>query len=283
MCALYPHLLVIKEGPSAGKIYPLEGVDILIGREASSTIQIDSPGVSRKHARLTYQNNQYLLQDLDSSNGTFLNGEQIVKTWPLNNGDIISIGRMIKLVYQVELPPVSVTMIEGELPLAGETVIDEAPQQPIIPTHPPPASLVINSPPQELQKTMIAPGEFVTQRVTLPQFIVVIAGQDPKTYSLSKTRVTIGRAEDNDIVIDSRIVSRHHAYLDRLQNDYFLTVIPEAGNPVLFEGRPLSSSHKLQHGDILWIGILDPGMMVTMTYIEQSQPDYEASCTSVNY
>ncbi len=38
----YPHLLVAKEGPSAGKIYPLEEDEVLIGREQGSTLQIDS-------------------------------------------------------------------------------------------------------------------------------------------------------------------------------------------------------------------------------------------------
>ena len=48
MNAHCPHLLVVKEGPSAGNSFPLEGVEILIGREPSSTILIDSPAVSRR-------------------------------------------------------------------------------------------------------------------------------------------------------------------------------------------------------------------------------------------
>jgi ABC-type multidrug transport system ATPase subunit/pSer/pThr/pTyr-binding forkhead associated (FHA) protein len=281
MNAQYPHLLVIKEGPSAGKTYPLEGGEILIGREPSSTLQIDSPGVSRKHARLIFQNNQYLLEDLGSSNGTFVNGERISKSWSLKNGDIISLGRMIQLEYQVALPPVSTTMIEGELPLVGGTIIEEAPQEPFIPIQPPPAPPGAIPPPLEPQMTMIGQEMPIAHKVT-PQLIVAIAGQALETYSLSKTRVTIGRAEDNEIVIDSRIVSRHHAYLDRVQDGYLLTVLPEAGNPVLFDGRPLTASHKLQHGDILRIGSLDPGMMVTITYVDLSQA-VETQATTIQF
>ena len=270
MNAQYPHLLVIKEGPSAGKTYPLEGDEILIGREPSSTLQIDSPGVSRKHARLTYQNNQYLIEDLGSSNGTFVNGERISKPWPLKNGDMIGIGRLTQLEYQAVLPPVSATMIESDLPLVAGTIIEEAPHQPLVPTQPPAAPPGAIPPPLEPQMTMIGQEVSVLQDLTPPQLSVTIAGQALKTYTLSKSRVTIGRLEDNEIVIESRIVSRHHAYLDRVQDGYILNVISEASNPVLFDGRPLTVSHKLQHGDILRIGSLDPGMMVTMIYVDPS-------------
>jgi ABC-type multidrug transport system ATPase subunit/pSer/pThr/pTyr-binding forkhead associated (FHA) protein len=177
---------------------------------------------------------------------------------------------MIQLEYQAALPPVSATMIEGDLPLVGGTIIEEAPQQPLVPTQPPAAPPGSIPPPPDPQMTMIGQEVIDSQKLTPPQLIVAIAGQELKTYSLSKTRVTIGRAEDNEVVIDSRIVSRHHAYLDRVQDGYILTVMPEAGNPVLLDGRPLTASHKLQHGDILRIGSLDPGMMVTMTYVDPS-------------
>ena len=111
----YPHLLVAKEGPSAGEAYPLEEDEILIGREQGSALQIDSPGVSRKHARLAFQDNQYLIEDLGSSNGTFVNGERISKPRPLKNGDMIGIGRTVQLQYQAVLPPVSATMIESAI------------------------------------------------------------------------------------------------------------------------------------------------------------------------
>ena len=52
MNAQYPYLLILKEGPSTGKTYPLEGEEILIGREPDCTLQIDSSGISRRHAQI---------------------------------------------------------------------------------------------------------------------------------------------------------------------------------------------------------------------------------------
>jgi ABC-type multidrug transport system ATPase subunit len=67
--------------------------------------------------------------------------------------------------------------------------------------------------------------------------------------------------------VPSRIVSRHHAVLERVDGGYQITSRPQAGNPVLFEGRPLSGAHRLAHQDKLRIGGLDPGSLVTMTYL----------------
>ncbi len=317
MNAQYPHLLVIKEGPSAGQTYPLEEDEFIIGRAQSSRLHIDSPGISRQHARLTLEKDQYLIEDLGSSNGTFVNGERISEPRPLKNGDTISLGQTVQLEYRAIMPTVTATMIETD-----GTVIDDAPQQTVVPEQPEAAPPGPPEPAPDPLMTMIGqevdlPQEFIPPQLTVAiagqaprtytlsntrvtigraedneiavesrivsrQLTVAIAGQAPKTYTLSNTRVTIGRAEDNEIVIDSRIVSRQHAYLDRVQDGYALTVIPEAGNPVLFDGRPLTASRTLQHGDILRIGSLDPGMMVTMTYVDPSHA-VETQATPIKF
>ena len=93
----------------------------------------------------------------------------------------------------------------------------------------------------------------------------------------------MGSAESNEIVINSQIVSRYHACLERMQDGYYLTVLPEASSPVFFEDKPLITPHKLDHGDILKIGSLDPGMMVTLIYINLSQADDVTSSSRTGY
>ena len=267
----YPHLLVIKEGPSTGKTYPLESDEFFIGRESENTLQIDSPGVSRKHARLSFQNQQYFLEDLGSSNGTFLNGERISHPRPLKDGDVIGLGKSIQLEYQELTPAVPATMLEEELPVFDGTMIEDAAQQTIVPSQAPPGSSEDIPSMQEPQMTMIGQDVSFPKMTTPPQLLVAIAGEAQKTYSLSKDRVTLGRAEDNEIEIDSRIVSRHHAFLDRTKDGYVLNVLPSVGNPILNNGKPVTAPYVLKHGDILRIGSLDPGMMVSMTYVDPSQ------------
>ncbi|RPJ50391.1 MAG: FHA domain-containing protein, partial [Chloroflexi bacterium] len=89
------------------------------------------------------------------------------------------------------------------------------------------------------------------------------------TYQLDKESYSIGRAEENDIPIRSPIVSRHHARLARAGSGYRLEILPEAANPVLFQGRPLKGERLLSPGDALRIGSQDPGVMVSLVYSAQ--------------
>jgi pSer/pThr/pTyr-binding forkhead associated (FHA) protein len=283
MCAQYPHLLVMQGGPSAGKVYPLEGDEIFIGRKPGNTIQIDSPGVSRTHARLIFLHNQYLLEDLGSSNGTYLNGEQIVSAGLLKNGDIISLGRIIQLVYRAEWHQVSsITPEDEQSSEVGNNVKDASERLSIPPSSTSTAHSVNQSHPGSTMPMINREAHFV-QEITLPQIIVVMAGQTTKTYSLNRSRLTMGSAENNEIVINSQIVSSYHACLEHMQDGYYLTVLPEASSPVFLEDKPLVTPHKLNHGDILKIGSLDPGMMVTLIYINLSQADDATSSSRTRY
>ncbi|TLN05406.1 FHA domain-containing protein, partial [bacterium] len=101
---------------------------------------------------------------------------------------------------------------------------------------------------------------------TPPKLTVTVAGEKSASYTLTKDEIRIGRAPDNDIVIDSRIVSRSHARLEKTPAGYTLHISPEAANPVLLDGRPIAESHALASGDLLRIGSLDPGLMVSLAY-----------------
>ena len=66
--------------------------EITIGRKKKNTIQIDNLQVSNKHARIVKQGGNYFIEDLKSTNGTFLNNEKITKE-PLREKDTITIGK----------------------------------------------------------------------------------------------------------------------------------------------------------------------------------------------
>lgn len=105
--------LIMTEGPTAGEIYPIEQDEVVLGRESGVDILIDSPGISRRHARIFVENNQYTLEDLGSSNGTFLNGERLRGRLVLKPGDEIRLGRTVALIYEAEQPQVDATMLDG--------------------------------------------------------------------------------------------------------------------------------------------------------------------------
>ncbi len=70
---------------------------ITIGRNNNSDIQINNLGASKKHAAITRRNGTYMIEDLNSTNGTLLNNEQITKAG-LSGKDVITIGKHTLLV-----------------------------------------------------------------------------------------------------------------------------------------------------------------------------------------
>ncbi len=85
------HLRLLS-GPGAGKKFPLEAPQITIGRHPNVAIHLDLPDVSRRHALITNTNGRYVLEDLGSSYGTFLNGLPLKGQADLHERDRITIG-----------------------------------------------------------------------------------------------------------------------------------------------------------------------------------------------
>ena len=83
--------LAITQGPDKGQVIPLDAATIRIGRDPSCEVTLSDPQVSRQHLKLKGTAVDWRLIDLNSSNGTLVNGEQ-VKLRPLDDGDIIIIG-----------------------------------------------------------------------------------------------------------------------------------------------------------------------------------------------
>lgn len=92
--------LVMRSGPAVGKVYPLEKGEVFIGRDLSNDIVINDPEISRRHARLFTQNNSYVVEDLGSTNGTFVNGQRLVGPNILRPGDVITFGERLSLVFE---------------------------------------------------------------------------------------------------------------------------------------------------------------------------------------
>ena len=84
--------LIMRSGPTPGAAFALEGDQINIGRDSANEIVINDAEISRRHARLTFQGGKYVLEDLGSTNGTYLNDEPLRGPQPLHPGDRIRIG-----------------------------------------------------------------------------------------------------------------------------------------------------------------------------------------------
>ena len=89
-------ILWIKEGARRGKIYRIKDGTI-IGRSQGDII-MDDPKVSNPHAKLTLENEQFVIWDFGSKNGTAVNGERIRAATQLNENDFIKIGDTVMVL-----------------------------------------------------------------------------------------------------------------------------------------------------------------------------------------
>jgi pSer/pThr/pTyr-binding forkhead associated (FHA) protein len=101
---------VMRSGPTVGKVYPLEAQEIFIGRDNTNIVAINDAEVSRKHARMELRGSAYVIQDLGSTNGTFVNGQRVGGIQVLNPGDSVSFGEGIVLTYEAAFDPNATVM-----------------------------------------------------------------------------------------------------------------------------------------------------------------------------
>jgi len=108
--------LIMKSGPEPEKTYKLEKDEFVMGRELINDLIINDPEISRRHARLFKKSDRYFVEDLNSTNGTFIAGERISRPVRLKSGDTLVLGKGIAfefLAEEIEEVPAVKEVAEG--------------------------------------------------------------------------------------------------------------------------------------------------------------------------
>ncbi|WP_026556412.1 FHA domain-containing protein FhaB/FipA [Arthrobacter sp. 35W] len=92
--------LVVTEGPLAGTTIELAASPVLLGRAQEATLVLEDDYASGRHARLFPQGTRWFIEDLGSTNGTYLGGTQLTRALPVELGAPIRIGKTV-----IELRP----------------------------------------------------------------------------------------------------------------------------------------------------------------------------------
>lgn len=100
MSALY-----ILRGPHQGQRFPLNSSPTLIGRSSECAIILPGTSVSRRHARIVTNEGKYYLEDMQSRNGTRLNGKPIASPTPLRDRDEIQVCDFVAVFREIEPTP----------------------------------------------------------------------------------------------------------------------------------------------------------------------------------
>jgi predicted component of type VI protein secretion system len=122
----------MQSGPTAGQRFELARRSLIVGRDPVCDLAIDDVEVSRRHARLLAQGGGYTVEDLGSTNGTFVNGERISGIVALKPGDSLRLGDQVTMLYELEM--------------ADEAETRNLPSQPVAVSRAKPAAQPVESP-----------------------------------------------------------------------------------------------------------------------------------------
>jgi pSer/pThr/pTyr-binding forkhead associated (FHA) protein len=88
-----PTHVAIVEGANAGETIPLDGAPLLVGRGTDAAIRLDDDYVSTRHARIASSGDQWFVEDLGSTNGTYIGSHRLTQPTTLQLGSRVRIGK----------------------------------------------------------------------------------------------------------------------------------------------------------------------------------------------
>jgi pSer/pThr/pTyr-binding forkhead associated (FHA) protein len=208
------------------------GVGLTIGRAPDNTVIIDNPAVSGHHARVFSESGAVILEDLNSTNGTFVNGQHSTRR-VLRSGDVLLIGKH-QLVFENAMewsaPPPA-------LPSLGDTVYLDTKQHRALRATLEETKASVRA----VQKTPAAP-----RRIGMLQ---VIAGRAEQTeYDLDSHTSLIGRSETALVRLRGWFKPSVALAIARSNDGYVATLM---GGRTTINNEPLEKRQALQDGDVL--------------------------------
>jgi hypothetical protein len=129
--------LIVRRGPQPNQVYELTSEVTNLGRDITNDIVINDREVSRHHLRYMRGADGFTIEDLGSTNGTFVNGKRVTGATPLKNGDMVGLGETVTLQFEVVRPG------------AAQPVQPAQPAQPAQPSYQPPPQQLSYTPPAE--------------------------------------------------------------------------------------------------------------------------------------
>lgn len=135
--------LTMRQGPNVGKSFDLAKDVITVGRDLSNDLVINDAEMSRHHSRLTRQGAHYVIEDLGSTNGTFVNSSRVSGQYTLNVGDIINFGDTVTMLFEGIPTEAAATMIGN---FGASVITGEQPRAPVASYMPPPPPQSISAP-----------------------------------------------------------------------------------------------------------------------------------------
>jgi pSer/pThr/pTyr-binding forkhead associated (FHA) protein len=226
--------LLLKFQAAVIKEIPVEKTPLTIGRKPDNDIVVDNMAVSSHHAKIVLQGSVYTIEDLQSTNGTFINEKRIV-TSALHHNDEILVGQHTLVFLHpevaVESPPPATTPKN----IDSEATVVIAPQQ-----SPSPGTAEI-------------PSQYPPPKTEQVGVLRVINGKTEQgEYVLAGILTYIGKSESSAIKIKGLFAPDIAALVSKRATGYLLTAIKD-GYPKL-NGKSVSGQVEIRDGDLIDVG-----------------------------
>lgn len=211
---------------------------ITLGRNLKNDIQIDNLAVSNFHAHINCQLGHYFVEDLGSTNGTFVNDRKISK-WALVDNDVITIGKHSIVFLDEDFVDEKVGI--EELQMEKTMILDTRKQRELMGDEDIP---VIDEPQEE------------------PAILEVLSGNtDQSQYELSGKLTLVGKDPMAEVKIEGFLAPKIGCFISRDKSGYGL-IPPEKKNKVKLNGQEVKDAASLKSGDQIEIGSVKLRFMV---------------------
>ncbi len=266
--------LIIQDDEGKTTVVPLIREELTIGRQEGNTIRLTERNVSRKHAKLLRGHEAIVIEDLDSYNGVRVNGSRIQGKAEIKEADRVQIGDyLIEVkaeqpavpvpdpnagVETVQMPVISGVngggvnggdVGSGDVPVPVGASGSEAVTAP----NPAPPAMGSDNFASEAAAVAAAPPVGTTPMAEEAGRLVILStGMAGQEFELDKPAMVIGRTDENDICVNHRSISRHHAKVVR-ENSTYSVVDLHSANGVRVNGDEYGKV-ELRPGDLVDLG-----------------------------
>lgn len=223
--------LILKFGPAVVKEFPVPPTQtsVSLGRKNDNDIVVDNPVVSGHHARILKQGDAFFIEDLNSTNGTFIGGRKILKSG-LSHGDEITIASHTVVFIDDGAKPVAPPPEEKPPAIDQTMVIDPARRDALLKKQP---------------TVTAAPAGKITEKVGT--FVVTAGGAEKSEFELTGLVTYAGKSDNAHIKLRGLFVPEMGAAINKRQEGYVLVALKD-GFPEV-NGQKLTGQVVLQDGD----------------------------------
>ena len=208
---------------------------LTIGRKPENDVQIDNLAVSGHHARIDRTGTDFILTDLQSTNGTFVNHKQVF-SYTLKHGDNVQIGKHVLLFLASEKQGAGVEEPAKEADLDKTMILDTAKQRELLAKQGKPG----------MPSQAPAPSEKIG-------VLSAIGGSDLGEIELTKKLTRIGKADTSEVRLSGMMMAATAATISKRPSGYIITSTG-GRTKIKVNGKVVNESAPLKDFDTIEIG-----------------------------